>query len=263
MEFPKPSMDELVTNSVLRHGPVGSVGPIVQQRRELGFFTPEEFYESVIDRLVRPSTTWLDVGCGRDLLPMNARLAEVLSTRCRNLVGVDPSHNIFQNPFVHSAFQATIECFEPRTLFDLVTLRMVAEHIEDPQLCMDALRRLTKPGGVVVIYTPYKYSPTSLAASVVPNSAHHSLKRRLWSTEECDTFPTHYRLNTARALRRSFHFAGFSEVCSWYLDDASIFHARPVLGRLELCAWSACWKLRMRYPERNILAVYQHDLRSL
>ena len=64
--------------------------------------------------------------------------------------------------------------------FDLVTLRMVAEHIEHPAAAMAALSRLVRPGGLVVIYTVAKFSPASLVAAVTPMSFHHVAKRALW-----------------------------------------------------------------------------------
>ena len=96
--------------------------------------------------------------------------------------------------------------------FDLITLRMVAEHIVDPARSVAKLAQLTKPRGHVVIYTPNKWAPVSILAALVPNRFHYRIKRIFWGGEERDTFPTAFRMNTrstlARALRGPGHAGG-------------------------------------------------------
>ena len=45
-----------------------------------------------------------------------------------------------------------VEVCDSRHRFDLITLRMVAEHIQDPDRSIARLAELLKPGGLVVIY---------------------------------------------------------------------------------------------------------------
>jgi hypothetical protein len=83
----KPSCAQLAENSLLRHGIDSSVGPIVRCRGWLGNYTAEEFYECTVANLVGREIRWVDVGCGRDLLPMSARLAHSMSQRCDEIGG--------------------------------------------------------------------------------------------------------------------------------------------------------------------------------
>src|SRR6202000_1313212 len=102
---------------------------------------------------------------------------------------------------------------------DLITLRMVAEHVEAPETVAKQLALLLNPGGRIVIYTVSRHSPSVLAAAATPLWVHHAVKRVLWRTEERDTFPTVYRMNTRAALRRLFCGEGLSEVMFEYLAD--------------------------------------------
>ncbi|HZN34697.1 MAG TPA: methyltransferase domain-containing protein, partial [Pirellulaceae bacterium] len=172
-------------------------------------------------------------------------------------VGIDPSANVLENPLLDEREQTGIEGYRAREPFDLVTLRMVVEHVPDPQACVAAIAQNARPGGVVVVYTPHKYSLLSIASALVPQRAHHALKSRLWGTEERDTFPAFYRMNTPGMLRRLFEAGGFRTLAMWLLDDATVFHSRPRLGPAELAFWSLTRRLRLPYPERNILAVFE------
>lgn len=256
VELAFPSQHRLRENSVLRHGADGSVGPLVRIRRKREYYTPEEYYECVLDALVNEDTRWLDVGCGRDLLPMNTALATRLAGRCRHLAGIDPSPNVLDNVFLDEKHQAGVEDFHSGEPFDLISFRMVIEHIENPTACVQALHRLSRPGSTIVLYTPHRYSLLSMAATIVPNRAHHTFKRLLWNTEERDTFPTFYRMNTREALQAVFEPAGFGIAGCWSLDDATVLHALGRLARLELLTWSSMRLLRIPYPERNLLAIF-------
>src|SRR5205823_1700311 len=99
-----------------------------------------------------------------------------------------PDANLEENPFVHRRVRGTIDRLAWDHPFDVVTLRMVAEHITEPAAAVAALARLTRPGGKVVVYTVARWSPAALAARVIPFGLHHAIKRVLWRTEERDTF---------------------------------------------------------------------------
>lgn len=96
----------------------------------------------------------------------------------------------------------TIEQYQTDEVFDIATLRMVAEHISDPESVIESLNRLMRPGGCVVIYTPNKWSLMSMVASIIPDNLHASVVR-IFSPrrQDEDVFPTCYKMNTKRTLR--------------------------------------------------------------
>jgi len=240
-------------------GDAGRYGWATRMRLNFDYFTPDEVYEATVERIVAPGCAWLDVGCGRNVFPNNPRLARVLAERCALLVGVDPDETIEENAFVHKRVRATIDGFRSERRFDVITMRMVAEHVADPEVTVGALASLVEPGGAVVIYTVNQWAPASVVSRVVPFSLHHAIKRRLWGTDEKDTFPVAYRMNTRRRLGELFKAHGFHEATFVYLDDCRTFASTWLLLRLELTACRVFRSLGLTYPENCLLGVYVRD----
>jgi SAM-dependent methyltransferase len=257
LETRLPARAELEALFREKYGDPAACGPGPRSRFRVGYYTPDDVYEALIDRLVTEGCAWLEVGGGHDLFPWNRPLARALADRCGVLVGVDPSDTIEENPFLHERVRAAIEDFQSPRTFDLVTLRMVAEHIADPESAVASLARLVKPGGKVVVYTVNHWSPLAVLAWVTPFWVHHPLKRLLWGTEEKDTFPVVYRMNTRKRLASLFHGHGFTEGLFAYLDDCATFHNVRGLNRLELATWRLLQGLGLRYPENCLLGVYE------
>lgn len=226
-------------------------------RARFGYFTPDDVYESLVDKLVTPGCRWLDVGCGRDVFPTNRGLARELSRRSATLVGVDPDATIQENPFVHMRVQAPLESFDTTETFDVITARMVVEHVQDPEAFVGQLRRLCAPHGLAVIYTINKWAPVSMLSWLIPFSLHHPVKAMLWGTQEKDTFPVEYRMNTRRTLSSLMQRGGFREQHFEYLDDLRTLARFRWTSRAELVVWKSLKAVRLHYPETCLLAVYQ------
>ncbi len=233
----------------------GGWGPRLRSR--LGYYTPDDVYEATVVNLVSDDTQWLDVGGGRDLFPDNEPAATMLAHRCRFLAGVDPSDNIRENRFVHERVQSTIEDFSTDSRFDLITLRMVAEHLADPDAAVRSLARLTKPGGLVVIFTVDRWSVITALSAITPVSLHHRIKSWLWRTEERDTFEVAYRMNTRKDLRKLFESSGFAEREFAYLGDCRVFARWRLLNTIELRVWKMLTRAGLKYPESCLLGIYQ------
>lgn len=255
----KPSRDELERIFRQKHGDPAKTGRAPKTRFSFGYFTPDEYYEAVVSKLVETGCSWLDVGGGRDVFPNNQALANELAARCCRLVAVDPSDTVEENQFAHRRVRAKIEDFASSEPFDLATFRMVAEHIETPEPAVAALARLVKPKGMVVIYTINKWSPVSLASWLTPFWLHHPIKQLLWKTAEKDTFPVAYKMNTRRRLRDLFQHGGFHEQHFAYLDDCRTCHRFRVLHYLELGLWRLLRMAAVPYPENCLLGVYQRN----
>jgi SAM-dependent methyltransferase len=242
----------------LRFGEQETLGPLPRLWKRLHYYVPEIFYEAVVDKLVCKGSSWLDVGAGRHLLFANPALASLLSERSGLLVGVDPDEGILDNPYVHKKVQCTIDEFVSDVTFDVVTLRMVAEHITCPNAAVAALARLTKPGSKVVVFTVNRWSPVALAAWAVPFRFHYPLKRVLWGVpSEQGTFPVAYQMNTRSCLQRVFAAHGFRERSFAYLDDCRTFYRVSLLHFLELMVWLALRAVGVTYPENCLLGVYE------
>lgn len=136
---------------------------------------------------------------------------------------------------------------------------MVAEHISEPTEAVAALARLTRPGGRVLIYTVNRWSPASIAAWLTPFRLHHPIKRVLWGTEEKDTFPVAYRMNTRSALGTHFDRNGFCEEYFAYTPDCRTTFRFPLLHGFELLLSKALCRIGATYPENCLLAMYRRQ----
>jgi 2-polyprenyl-3-methyl-5-hydroxy-6-metoxy-1,4-benzoquinol methylase len=254
---PDVAASDLAALAALKYGDLAQGGWAPRLRHRFGYYTPDDWYEACVWGLAGPETDWLDVGCGRAPFPSNDAAARLLAERCRSLTGLDPSDNIDDNPFLHHRAKCMLEEFRPARQFDLVTLRMVAEHVTDPAASVAALAQLTRPGGHVVIYTVNKWSPVSLVSAVTPMPVHHAVKSVLWGGEERDTFPTSYKMNTRKTLRRLFEGAGFLEARFAYLSDTRVSGRWRAANTVELVAWRVLRGVGVTYPENCLLGVYK------
>ena len=230
-----------------------------RRRLRFGYFNPDDHYEALLANQIGSGTRWADIGCGRDIFPSNPELAKTLAERCARVTGIDPDDNVLENTFITDHFHGMVEDFEADAEYDLVSMRMVAEHVARPEDVARKIAQIVRPGGLVVVYTPHKWAPVSVVARWTPMRVHHVVKRWLWNTEEQDTFPVEFKMNTRPELRQVMRDAGLREVYYRLVDDCRVFNNFRVLNFLELSLWKVCRVLRLPYPERCILAVFVRE----
>lgn len=254
IELKKSELRELFE---IKYGNPDATGWTPRRNLKFGYYHPGDIYEATIRKLVNENTRWIDVGGGRALFPHNKSLSEMLSKQCKKLVAVDPSPNIFENPYAHEKSMSMIEDYKTNNKFDLATFRMVAEHIDNPEAVLKKLRELLDPEGIVVIYTINKFSPIPIITFFTPFSIHFKIKKIFWGGDEKDTFPVAYKMNTRKDLYKTFNAHGFSEESFRYLDDLSTFAKFKFANLLELILWKGLKILKTRYPENNLLGIYK------
>jgi 2-polyprenyl-3-methyl-5-hydroxy-6-metoxy-1,4-benzoquinol methylase len=254
MDFSQARMRQLAE---FKHGPFDSAGWGVSLRHRLGYFSPDDYYEAVLDSLVSRDTEWLDVGGGSAVFPSNPKLARQLADRARRLVAVDPSSNVTKNQFAHEQYQVLLEDYPNERQFDLATARMVVEHVTNPESFVGQLGRLVRLGGKVVVYTVNRWAPMTILSGCTPMGVHHAAKGLLWNTEEKDTFPVTYLMNTRVRLNSLFVEAGFRETHFYRLDDCRTLAKWKMTLAAELVVWKMLRSVRIGYPESCLLGVYQ------
>jgi SAM-dependent methyltransferase len=252
-----PSLADLERLFIQKYGTAEKAGWSPRRRMKFGYFPPADIYEATVSKVVQQGDRWLDVGGGHSLFPENPRLANTLVQRCASVTAVDPSENVLRNQFAQHRIQSLLEDYHPADRFDIVTMRMVVEHVERPDLFGESLGRIVRPGGVAVVFTVNRLSPVSILANLVPFRFHHAVKSWFWGGDEVDTFPVHYKLNSRRALDAMFERYGFQNVAFSKLDDLATFSQFRFLGLVEMCAWKTLLTVGVRYPENCLLAVYQ------
>ena len=185
--------------------------PLIAQFYDSGSH-PYRILERVAMDFVRPSSVLLDAGCGHDA-PLLLKLAPYAA----RAIGVDVGPS--RPPGVEYVQADLADTGLPAKSVDLVVSRSVVEHLQHPSEVFQELHRILKPGGRFVFLTPNRWDYASLAALAIPNDLHPTLVRRLTGRKECDTFPTFYRANTPRAIRRIAGESGFHVDSIRYLNQ--------------------------------------------
>lgn len=252
-----PTREQLNDVFSNRYGDPATMGWGPRRRRQFDYFLPAEMYEAAVACLVIDGCRWIDVGGGSTLFPGNEPLARTLVSRCSRVVALDPSDNVLDNVLVHERVHGALEVYRPKRPFDLATLRMVVEHVADPEGLLGGLARVVRPGGTVVVFTVNLWSPVTVVSRFTPFWIHHLIKRMLWDVDERDTFPVEYKMNTRKTLDGLFERHGFSPVSFAYLDDLSVLSGRKYLGQIELFAWRNLARWGIRYPENCLLGIYR------
>lgn len=225
--------------------------------------SPKLVYEQVLNERAHPDTVWLDIGCGRRICADESLNAE-LPRRVRMAVGCDRDPHLSR----HSSIKHLVLCDAAALpfrsgVFTLVTASMVAEHLEQPQQVFDEVRRISRPGGCFVVFTPNRFNYGMLVAAVTPYRFHllwkkcmHFLARGEWRDFSDDVFPTWYRANSLGALRRLLARAEFRTERLQYLSLAHSFGFVRPLYILSLLFERLIDRLRLDVLKADILGVF-------
>lgn len=230
-------------------------GPRIRQ--EYSYYTPDDVYQATVVSFLKKGDKWLDIGSGRNIFPDSQRLAKILTTRAKETVGVDPSPNVQDNELLNRCYLGFTEAVKEENHYSLITLRMVAEHVADPTELVSQIDRVAASGAHIVVYTIYKWSPVSIITKLTPFWAHHAPKRFFWNTEERDTFPIEYKMNTRSELNNIFSKHGFENISFLYLDDCRTLAKYKFSLHTELLIRKVLNFFNLNYPELCILAVYK------
>lgn len=155
--------------------------------------------------------TIVDFGAGRgrvadDPVPFRRQLQELRGPG-RTVIGVDVDPVVTSNPRVDEGrvigADGTIPVADASV--DLVVSDWTFEHVDGAEKAAAELDRILKPGGWICSVTPNKWGYIAVGARLVPNRHHVGALHKLQPGKaEVDTFPTRYRMNTRRDLRRLF-----------------------------------------------------------
>jgi SAM-dependent methyltransferase len=163
----------------------------------------------ILDRVAAADSEILDVGAGDGTGSPHG-----LRGRVKRIVGVDVDSNVMRNSRVDEAIvaDASRAIPVPSCSFDLAFSVYTLEHIRRPERLAAELYRVLRPGGWFLALTPNRWHYVAIASRVTPFWFHRWYNTRR-GRDAKDTFPTYYRLNTRRQLRREFCGAGFREEC--------------------------------------------------
>ena len=171
-----------------------------------------EAYAKLIAEHLTAESVWLDAGCGKRLLEDDMDpLENWLATQCKIVIGTDlavTSHRnvtrLAQGSLYHLPFADNS--------LDLITCRMVVEHLEDPIKAFRESHRCLRPNGAVVVITPnlrnYGILGHAVAAKFLKENWRLKLVQSSCTCSKGDLFPVHYRANTMPRLVRLMEESG-------------------------------------------------------
>ena len=135
-----------------------------------------EFY-SRVNSLVNSSTILLDYGAGdgktvlNDVCEYRKNLRD-FRKRVRTVFGADVSDAIFENEIIDTPLKIEADGKIPllSDSVDIVVSDFVFEHISDPTQVIGEIERVLKPGGILCVRTPNKWSYFGVIVSSLNNS---------------------------------------------------------------------------------------------
>jgi SAM-dependent methyltransferase len=225
-----------------RPRPQRSDEPMLRWYREarMGGYTDVDgtiaFYGRV-HSILPPDAVVADVGCGRgchadDPVAFRREL-RVLRGHAERVIGIDVDPEAADNPIIDEFRQIGPDGDFPIAdgSCDLVISDFVLEHVVDPDRFFAECRRILKPGGRIALRTTNARSYVGLLSRLIPNRRHARIVERIQDERTArDVFPTQYRCNTARRLRRAMERAGFDAIVYGFESEPHYFKSPLLYG---------------------------------
>ena len=176
-----------------------------------GVVSSQNRYAELLKSYVRPDSIWLDVGCGRELLPDWIPAQVELLQTARFVAGLDPDQpSIKENHQIRSLLAGDLDNLPFRDVsFNLITANMVVEHLKDPKRGLLEIRRVLQNGGYFIYHTPNRRFYKTKIASFIPQWIKNQVVQLSENRHEEDIFPTHYRMNDLQSIHAIAQSCGF------------------------------------------------------
>ncbi|MCK5123361.1 MAG: class I SAM-dependent methyltransferase [Candidatus Pacebacteria bacterium] len=169
------------------------------------------FFKEYLKKYIKPDSNILDVGCGRNAF------GEEYYKIARKRVGVDPdkdalSENKLMDQKICCAIKDIYDISKIANSFDVVIAQWVLEHMDNPERDIRAISKLCKKDGHFIFMTTNVYSPVMLFSKICPTFLKKLLRKKMFGTDEDDTYPTKYRINSISKIDQVMRNNGFQKV---------------------------------------------------
>jgi SAM-dependent methyltransferase len=211
-----------------------------------------EAYAKLVAEHLSPPTVWLDAGCGSRLLETDMDpLENWLAAQCKSIFGMDFSVTFNRN--IKSLLHGSLyELPFADSSLDLITCRMVVEHLDQPKKAFAEIARALRPGGAVIVITPnllnYAIFGNAVATKLFPEKLRLRIVHASDSRADDDIFPVRYRANTMRRLVRLLKGSGLQ------------VHQTIALRQQRPYWWKLAWfeNILMRLTPNYVLLICAH-----
>lgn len=166
---------------------------------------PYRLLEDEIRAKASRNSVLLDAGCGRF-----ASIARAFAPCVCRAIGIDCVDFAIQNSGAILLRGDIVSIPLADASVDIVAARSVVEHLENPERVYREVYRVLRDDGWFIFLTPNLWDYASLIARATPNRWHARIVRLTEGRDEMDTFPTVYRSNTLRRIRKLAARAGFT-----------------------------------------------------
>jgi ubiquinone/menaquinone biosynthesis C-methylase UbiE len=220
-------------------------------------------YEDALSQYVNPDVTWLDLGCGHQILPAwREQQEQRLVANCGMIVGID--YDLFslkkhQNIQMKARADITQLPFKSNS-FDLITANMLVEHLSDPESQFREISRVLRPGGVFIFHTPNAAGYFIAMARRVPESLKGRLIYLLDGRKQEDVFLTHYKANSQEQIRNLAVDCGFEVIKIRMVVTDALFAVVPPLALVELIWIRLLLTKRLKKFRTGIISVLKKDV---
>jgi SAM-dependent methyltransferase len=185
---------------------VASAGALVAGKANSAGRSPENAFAEKLREIIVAGDRVLDAGCGTGKF-FGFDFARAAGCQ---LVGTDLRQDLKANSDMDFCVRSELNRLPfSNSSFDVVNCRLVIEHVDSPDVVLREFYRVLKPGGRLAIFTPNLLHYFGAAARLTPHWFHVWFNSRVRGFDRDDIFPTHYRANTRRRLRRLALEAGF------------------------------------------------------
>jgi SAM-dependent methyltransferase len=122
----------------------------------------------------------------------------------------------------------------PAASFDLLAMQWVVEHLAHPRSVFAELARVLRPSGHIVVLTTNACNYVPIISRLTPERLHRAVIERLLHRPSHETFPTFYRANTRRHLRRLAQQTGLQLEACIYVGNPFYLTSSLQLFRMGL-----------------------------
>lgn len=222
-------------------------------------------YEDVLSQYVKPKVSWLDIGCGHQILPVwREHVEKQLVANCGMIVGIDydlPSLKKHQTIKLKARADITRLPFQ-NSSFDLITANMLVEHLSDPESQFREISRVLRPNGIFIFHTPNEGGYFIALARRVPESWKGRLIHLLDGRKPHDVFLTHYKANNETVIRDLASDCGFEVITIKMIVTDALFAVVPPIALVELIWIRLLLTKRLKRYRTGIISVFKKNAKS-